>query len=317
MDIRCTQSIYPSAGGSEPISYSIFRPVDVPLRGVIQISHSMCDYFTRYIPFARYFCAQGFIVCGNDHLGHGSSVSPSGSYGFFGHKNGWSVLVDDLAALTVRIKRRWPDLPYFLVGHAMGANLARLYLERYGDWLNGCIFCSPPASSSATLLRIQLANSVIRSHGPMYRSVLLNKLAMGNYNRRIPDSDSPFDWLSRDKAAVRQYQLDPKCNFIFTAAGFRDLFYLELECSRSSLLHRTPKHVPLLFLAGDADPISHYGSAARRLAAAYRSAGSKDVTAVLYPGARSELLHELNRGEVCQDICSWLELHLPEEALEE
>ena len=59
-----------------------------------------CEYLSRYTQFAKYLCEQGYIVCGNDHLGHGTSVPPGGALGFFGQKNGWSVLVDDLATLT-------------------------------------------------------------------------------------------------------------------------------------------------------------------------------------------------------------------------
>ena len=88
MNIRCTQSTYPSACSGATISYYILRPVDVEPRGIVQISHGMCEYFTRYTSFAKYLCSLGFIVCGNDHLGHGSSVPPSGALGFFGQHNG-------------------------------------------------------------------------------------------------------------------------------------------------------------------------------------------------------------------------------------
>lgn len=94
-----------------------------------KISHGMCEYFTRYTAFAKYLCSLGYIVCGNDHLGHGSSVPPSGTLGFFGHHHGWSVLIDDVAKLTDKMKKRWPNLPYFLLGHSMGSMVARLYLS--------------------------------------------------------------------------------------------------------------------------------------------------------------------------------------------
>ena len=118
MDIRFTQNIYPSAaGGDAKISYYVLFPVGAELRGIVQISHGMCEYFTRYTAFAKYLCSLGYIVCGNDHLGHGSSVPPSGTLGFFGHHHGWSVLIDDVAKLTDKMKKRWPNLPYFLLGH--------------------------------------------------------------------------------------------------------------------------------------------------------------------------------------------------------
>ncbi len=310
MDIRCTQNIYPSAGGDASISYSILRPVGVQLRGVIQISHGMCEYFARYTAFAKYLCSLGFIVCGNDHLGHGASVAPSGTYGFFGQHNGWNVLVEDVARLTEKMKRRWPDLPYFLLGHSMGAMIARLYLATYGDYLDGCILCGTPSPHPTVRVGIQFANSVIRSHGPMYRSCMLSNMVFKHYNARIPDSATPFDWLSRDASVVSLYQSDAKCNFIFTAAGFRDLFYLVQNCNSMRCLRNTPRSIPLLFLAGDADPVGGYGAGVKKIASSYRAAGNRDVDVIFYKGCRHELLNELNKEQVYGDISRWLERHL-------
>ena len=160
MDIRFTQNIYPSAaGGDAKISYYVLFPVGAELRGIVQISHGMCEYFTRYTAFAKYLCSLGYIVCGNDHLGHGSSVPPSGTLGFFGHHHGWSVLIDDVAKLTDKMKKRWPNLPYFLLGHSMGSMVARLYLTRYGQKVDGCILSGSPAAHTVTPIAIQIANS--------------------------------------------------------------------------------------------------------------------------------------------------------------
>lgn len=310
MDIRCTQNIYPSACGNASISYYILRPVGVELRGIVQISHGMCEYFTRYTAFAKYLCSLGFVVCGNDHLGHGASVPPSGALGFFGQHNGWSVLVDDVASLTNKIKRQFPDLPYFLLGHSMGSMVARLYLARYGSNLNGCILCGTPAPNAMAGIGIQLANSVIRSHGPMYRSSMLSGMLFKHYTARIEDCQSQFDWLTRDRAVVSLYQSDAKCNFIFTASGFRDLFRLMQNSNHISCVRAAPHTVPLLFISGDADPVGGYGSGVKKIAAAYRAAGCHDVDVIFYKDSRHEILNEINKEEVYGDISRWLERQL-------
>lgn len=318
MDIRFTQNIYPSAaGGDAKISYYVLLPVGAELRGIVQISHGMCEYFTRYTAFAKYLCSLGYIVCGNDHLGHGSSVPPSGTLGFFGHHHGWSVLIDDVAKLTDKMKKRWPNLPYFLLGHSMGSMVARLYLTRYGQKIDGCILSGSPASHTVTPLAIQIANSIIRTHGPLYRSCMLNNLVFGRYNAHIPNCQSPFDWLTRDRTVVSLYQSDAKCNFIFTAAGFRDLFYLEQNCNRMQSIKKTPVNMPLLFVSGDADPTGNYGLGVRKIAAAYHAAGCRDLDVIFYKGSRHEVLNELNKEQVYGDVSRWLEKqlrHLPKES---
>lgn len=312
MDIRCTQSIYPSACAGANISYYIFHPVNVELRGIVQISHGMCEYFTRYTAFAKYLCSLGFIVCGNDHLGHGASIPPSGALGFFGHHDGWNVLVEDDISLTNIMKKRWPDLPYFLLGHSMGSMIARLYISRHGDELDGCILSGSPSANAGAGFAIQLAHSVARSHGPMFRSSMLSNLAFKHYTSRIADCQSPFDWLTRDRSIVSLYQSDAKCNFIFTASGFRDLFTLVQNCNRLNNIRETPKTLPLLFVSGDADPVGNYGNGVKKIAAAYRAAGCRNTDVIFYKGARHEILNEINREEVYGDISRWLEKQLSE-----
>ena len=44
----------------------------------------------------------------------------------------------------------------------------------------------------------------------------------------------------------------------------------------------------------------------KKLAALYRKVGVQDITMKLYPGARHEVLNEVNREEVFEDILRWL-----------
>lgn len=50
---------------------------------VLQIIHGMNEYIRRYDAFAAYMAERGFVVVGEDHLGHGESVPEGGTYGYF------------------------------------------------------------------------------------------------------------------------------------------------------------------------------------------------------------------------------------------
>ena len=52
----------------------------------------------RYEEVSRFLAAHGFLVCGEDHLGHGKTVE-DGSYGFFAPKGGWDLVVRDVRRL--------------------------------------------------------------------------------------------------------------------------------------------------------------------------------------------------------------------------
>ena len=54
------------------VRYSPEDPKQV--RCVLQIVHGMAEYVERYEEFAEFLTEKGFVVAGDDHLGHGKSV---------------------------------------------------------------------------------------------------------------------------------------------------------------------------------------------------------------------------------------------------
>ena len=310
MNIKCAQNIYKSANGVSNVTYYIMTPEQAKPRGIVQLSHGMCEYFSRYTAFAKYLCSLGFIVCGNDHIGHGASVSRDAELGFFAVRSGWRYLVDDIKQLTELMQQRYPDLPYFLLGHSMGSLIARLYLTECGDRLTGCILTGTTGPQPTAVSAAHLADSIARSRGVTYRSGFLSSVTFRGYNRRIKNPHSVFDWISRDKNVVSLYQSDEKCNFILTAAGFRDLYTLIFRANANSTFRRTPKTLPLLLLSGDHDPIGRYGDGVRRVANLYRGAGLKNIEVIFYKDARHDIFNELDRLQAFGDISRWLEAQL-------
>lgn len=312
MNIKCTQNMFKSANGVSSITYYILTPEDVEIRGIVQIAHGMCEYFSRYTVFAKYLCSLGFIVCGNDHLGHGASVSRDTDLGFFAAQNGWSYLVDDMKTLTDRMRKRYPHLPYFLFGHSMGSLLARLYLPKYGQELNGCILCGTVGPNPFARTGMRVADSMAHMRGMTYRSARLSNLAFGNFNRKIPEAHSVFAWLTRDEHIVELFQSDNKCNFVFTVTGLRDLFTMVYRANHARCFRTTPHEMPILLIAGDKDPVGGYGDGVRTVARMYHAAGQKDVDVIFYKNGRHEILNELNHLDVFGDVSRWLEKHLSE-----
>lgn len=140
--------IVPSADGKTALHAVEWLPEDAP-RAVLQISHGVSEYILRYQPFAEYLTQQGFAVVGADHLGHGTSVAEGGARLYFGPKGSWNWVVDDLYALRGRMGKRFPGIPYFLMGHSMGSFLARTYLIRFPGTVDAALLMGtgqmPPA----------------------------------------------------------------------------------------------------------------------------------------------------------------------------
>ena len=88
---------FPSSDGSSSCYAGAWLPPEEP-RGVVQIVHGVGEHIGRYETAARFLTRQGFLVCGEDHLGHGNTVQ-DGRYGAFAPQNGWKLVVADIARL--------------------------------------------------------------------------------------------------------------------------------------------------------------------------------------------------------------------------
>lgn len=75
MAILKTEAYFNSSTGRNKIHTLIWKEEDLTPVGVFQIAHGMAEHIERYDDFARFLAANGFVVCGNDHLGHGKSVN--------------------------------------------------------------------------------------------------------------------------------------------------------------------------------------------------------------------------------------------------
>lgn len=298
---------FQSADGIHTIAYELIVP-DNQIKGIIQLSHGMCEYFGRYHDFAEYMTEHGFLVCGNDHLGHGKSVLTQDDLGYFSPENGWQNAVADLYHLTEIIRTDYPDMPYFLFGHSMGSFLARAYCALHGDTLSAAVFCGTSGGMPAMDKMLTAIEAIRKIHDDRFRSDKLYQLAFGRYNKKIPDAQSKNDWISRDRTIVSAYDADPACHFNFTLNGYENLIGVLQYVSSEEWFLNYPAGLPALLIAGDADPVGNYGKGVYKV---YRklSAHGCDVGIRLYSGARHELLNELNRKEVYHDLLAFFRFH--------
>lgn len=288
------------------VRYAPDRTEDV--RCVLQIVHGMAEYIERYEEFAQFLTERGCVVTGDDHLGHGKTAEGTKMYGYFCEQDPATVVVRDVHRLKKVTQAVYPDVPYVIMGHSMGSFIARNYMFRYGTGIAAVIIMGTGMQPSALVKASKLIAGAQRVFcGSKKEGRLIDRLAFGSYNRRIPDAKTPFDWLSRDEERVERYIADPLCGFVFTVNGFSTLFELISRLYDRKNLERIPAELPVLMVSGDADPVGDYGEGVRRAYDSLKSAGVKNISLKLYQGGRHELLNETNRDEVMRDIYSWLE----------
>lgn len=304
MEITRKEFRFASASGLADIFTRAWLPPQ-PV-AAFQISHGMAEHGERYEEFAASLCEKGFAVFLADHIGHGKSVKSDNDLGFFG-KNGWNTFVEDQRTLTGIIEKNYPELPIIFFGHSMGSFIAREYIARYGtdERIKGAIICGTSGKNPASGIAIGLAGAIAGIKGEKYRSKFIDSLAFGAYNKEIKPARTSFDWLTHEDSIVDKYIDDKYCGFMFTAAGYKDLFTILTVVSDKDWYGRVYNGLPLFLIAGKEDPVGQYGTGVTQVYNDLRSAGIKDINLKLYDGMRHEIHNETNRKTVYDDIANW------------
>ena len=145
--MKVSEFTFDSSTAHNKIFTRLYEPDGEP-KAVLQISHGMAEHSALYKPFCEYMAQRGFVVVINDHLGHGRSVTSGALYGHFGEEGGLYNVVEDQRNLQSIMREKYPELPYFLMGHSMGSFIAREFAAAYGNSLTAVVFMGTSAGIS-------------------------------------------------------------------------------------------------------------------------------------------------------------------------
>lgn len=308
-DLRTEDISFKSSNGRNTVAACVFTMPQVQPRAILQIAHGMCEYIGRYREFAEYMAGHGFVVCGNDHLGHGQTSAGPQENGFFG-PDGRKFVLKDLYQLNQMIRSKYPDLPVILLGHSMGSFFARWFAAEYPDAVDALILSGTGGKNPAAGAGIVITNLLAKLKGPTYRSKMVDRMAFGSYLKKIEAPKTKYDWISSDEQIVANYAADPNCTFLFTVNGFHELMSVLQEVTGPAWAARLNKEMPVYLFAGDMDPVGNYGEGVKQVFGWIQSAGVRDVELKLYKGGRHEMLNEVERPQVYADVLAWCEAHI-------
>ncbi|MGI8491234.1 MAG: alpha/beta fold hydrolase [Acidimicrobiales bacterium] len=275
-------------------------PAGDPVASVVVV-HGASEHSRRYERMADVLAKHGYAVYALDLRGQGRTASSTGA-GLLG-PGGFEGLVGDVEELVAQARGENPAVPLVLFSHSLGSMIGLVVATSGRTPLDGLVLSgSLGASPDGAVIAEMLQSLVDAGEGDSPVDLF------GSYNAGFEPARTKFDWLSRDEAEVDAYIADPLCgeDLPLPPRYLVDLVPAAMAASSTEGLARLRPGLPVLFLTGEEDPVSLGAAHVRTLEAALRDAGAS-VTAHYYPGARHEVLNEINRDEVQADLVDWLQ----------
>ena len=258
---------------------------------VVLMAHGMGEHHLRYDRLAQRLGDASIAAYAYDHRGHGAGAQILGDFG----EAGWSALVDDIATALRVLRERHTGLPVLLFAHSMGSMAAQCLLPKHSDLIDGVI----------------LSGSCDFSMVAQFAAAAPEPMSLETFNAAFEPARTPFDWLSRDENEVDKYIADPFCGFSANERSAQSMMKSGLELVDPTLWAAIRDDLPVLIMSGEKDPLHGNGALLDSLVAKFHDAGLTQLQKKIYPDARHEMLNEINRDEVMEDIVSWLKAQGP------
>lgn len=274
---------------------------------VVQILHGMAEYGERYEDFAKYLSKNGYAVYTHDHRKHGKSIGEEQKVGIFDKNDRWENVIDDVQVVNDFIKSNEKNKNIIILGHSMGSIICRRYIQEYGQNVVAAIIMGTAPSKPFSCIGGKVVGSIVsKINDKNARSVFMDKLAVGAFNKPFRPERTSCDWLSTDEEQVDRYVADEICGLPYSAEFYVQFSRGVSACNKRSNIMKTP-HFPILFISGDKDPVGHNGKGVKKVYDTYASMGYKDnITMKLVEDARHEILNEINKREVYKYILDWI-----------
>ncbi len=286
------------------ISFVVERPQVAP-KAVLQLVHGMCGCKERFEPLMKYLADNGIVCIASDIRGHGASVKRREDLGYM-YKGGYRALVSDIRQVSTWGHAEFPQLPYFLLGHSMGSLAVRILIRQDDSDISGLIVCGSPSWNPLSVVAKWLAGAGCAIGLGHNRTKLLQDMASERFNSRFA-SEGALSWTCSDPEVRKSNRENPLCNFRFTINGTYNLMAMMEATYNSSTWNISNPEMPVIFLSGSEDPCMISEQKFHRSAYQMLKAGYHNVTSVLYPHMRHEVLSEIDKMIVWKDILDFIE----------
>jgi len=246
-------------------------------RAVISLVHGYSEHGARYANMGHVLNTAGIALITVDLRGHGLS---EGKRGVIKH---YPDFYGDIDSLLAETRRRFPDVPHFLMGHSMGGGILFNYRQaRELPQIIGYIVTAP-------LLRLtQSAPEILRPIMTALRKLLPN-FAFGQKVNGKDISTLPSEAKAYEEDALVHGQISPA-------------LALDMIDYGEAALEQAPNwRGPLLLMHGEADRVTDCDASI-----AFKAKAGDEVTLRTFENAFHEIHNDVCRDHVYNEIIAFI-----------
>ena len=282
-------------------------PDSIQPKGVVQIAHGMAEHALRFEHVAKALVKSGYVVYANDHQGHGHT--DTGKLGLLGSE-GWAGCVKNLKQFNEIIKKDYPNLPIFYLGHSWGSLMGQDYIQQWGADFKGVIFSGTYGRKAKLKLLLSVGKAIMKIQGLKSTATLIYKIAVGPFSKPFQPVKTPYDWRSSDAAVIQEFIADPLAGFKVTNGWFLEFGLAIKRIWQPENEANIPKNLGVLLLNGEFDTTCSMPADFLLLKERYEALGITNIQSKIYGDSRHSIFDDVKRKDVIQDVIKWLDTQL-------
>ncbi|MCR5078741.1 MAG: lysophospholipase [Bacilli bacterium] len=270
----------------------------------LTIITGMDEHATRYAPFAEFLNEHGVNVWCLDALGQGLNAESEEAQERW-PKDGFFENVAGIAEMVKLAKSN--GLPTTHMGHSMGSFLSQSLIQWHPLIADKVVLCGSNGGQAFLMSAANLISKLIVHKGNWDKeNKFMDNLGLGGYSKAIKDRKTDFDWLSYNEENVKKYIDDPYCGHANTGGFWKGFTAGMKTIWKKKYMSKVDKKQKILIVAGQDDPVGQNGKGLKWLENAYKKVGVNDVTLILYPNMRHEILNEIEKEKPYNDILNFI-----------
>ena len=205
------------------------------------------------------------------------------------------------------MEEKFPDLPNMLFGHSMGTIISRDLLQDCSNDFTKVALSGYVNPNGASGIAVCLGNIVRAFKKGKGHSKMLTNLATGPFNKAVKNPKTGSDWLSYNEENVQKYIDDPLCGVEFTVGSYCALFRLLNNMGKAKRYKNVNPELPFLLISGKDDPCTGGEKGRNASVKVLQKAGFKDISMVTLDNMRHEILNELDKQKVYDEILKFFD----------